>query len=54
MKEQDIINILKENSTGFDDGMGGLNVAVSEDEFKTVAQSILKLLENTHVQCQMK
>lgn len=45
MKEEDIINILKENSIGFDDGYGGSHIAVSEDMFTDVAQQIMKLLE---------
>ena len=47
MKE-DIIGILKEASSGIDDGFGGIETGVFEETFEEVAEDIIKMIVSSY------
>ena len=46
--KEDIIGILKEASSGIDDGFGGIETGVFEETFEEVAVDIIKMIKGSY------
>ena len=46
--KEDIIGILKEASSGIDDGFGGIETGVFEETFEEVAIDIIKMIKGSY------